>query len=70
MRLSEARARKKHPGFKAVEAQIGRETGIRNPGAVLEAGRRKASPAAVAANPALRKVPTAGSHRTKGGFYR
>lgn len=46
----------KHPGFKAVEAKIGKEPGIKNPGAVLAAASRKASPAAKAKNPALKKV--------------
>lgn len=45
-----------HPGFKAVAAKIGREPGIRNPGAVLAAATRKASPAAKKANPRLRRV--------------
>lgn len=47
---------KAHPGFKAVEAKIGKEKGIRNPGAVLAAASRKASPAARAKNPNLKKV--------------
>lgn len=47
---------KAHPGFKAVEAKIGKESGIRNPGAVLAAATRKASPAAKAANPRLKRV--------------
>jgi len=46
----------KHPGFKAVAAKIGREPGIRNPGAVLAAATRKASPAAKKANPRLKRV--------------
>lgn len=45
-----------HPGFKAVAAKIGRERGIRNPGAVLAAASRKASPAAKKANPRLKRV--------------
>ena len=45
-----------HPGFAAVAAKIGREKGIRNPGAVLAAAARKASPAAVKANPRLKRV--------------
>lgn len=45
-----------HPGFKAVEKKIGQEPGIRNPGAVLAASSRKASPAAKKANPRLNKV--------------
>jgi hypothetical protein len=47
---------KKHPGFKAVEAKIGREKGIRNPGAVLAAATRGASKAAKKANPRLKRV--------------
>lgn len=46
-----------HPGFKAVEAKIGKEPGIRNPGAVLGAATRRASPAARKANPRLNRVP-------------
>lgn len=46
----------KHPGFKAVEAKIGKNPKIRNPGAVLAAATRKASPAAKRANPNLKKV--------------
>lgn len=45
-----------HPGFKAVEKKIGREKGIRNPGAVLAAAARKASPAAKKRNPRLERV--------------
>jgi len=45
-----------HPGFKAVAEKIGREPGIRNPGAVLAAATRKASPAAKKANPRLKRV--------------
>jgi hypothetical protein len=47
---------KAHPGFKAVEAKIGREKGIRNPGAVLAAASRGASKAAKKANPRLKRV--------------
>jgi hypothetical protein len=46
----------KHPGFKAVEKKIGKESGIRNPGAVLAAASRNASPAAKRKNPALKRV--------------
>lgn len=45
-----------HPGFKAVAEKIGRNPQIRNPGAVLAAAARKASPAAVRANPRLARV--------------
>ena len=48
---------KQHPGFKAAAAEIKkREPGIRNPGAVLAAGARKASAAAKRANPRLNRV--------------
>ena len=46
----------RHPGFKAVAAKIGQEPGIRNPGAVLAAVTRRASPDAKRRNPALNKV--------------
>ena len=46
----------KHPGFKAVAAKIGVEPGIRNPGAVLAAATRRASPGAKKANPRLKRV--------------
>lgn len=45
-----------HPGFKAVEKKIGQKSGIRNPGAVLAAASRGASPAAKRANPRLKRV--------------
>lgn len=46
----------KHPGFKAVESKIAKEPGIRNPGAVLAAASRNASPEAKKANPHLKRV--------------
>ena len=46
-----------HPGFKKVAASIAaRNPKIRNPGAVLAAAARNASPAAHHANPRLNKV--------------
>ena len=51
-----AKHSKKHPGFKAVEAKIGKEKGIRNPGAVLAAASRGASKKAKKANPRLKRV--------------
>jgi hypothetical protein len=45
-----------HPGFKAVAAKIGQKPGIKNPGAVLAAATRRASPAAKRANPRLKRV--------------
>jgi hypothetical protein len=47
---------KAHPGFRAVAAKIGRQSGIRNPGAVLAASTRHASAAAKRANPRLNRV--------------
>ena len=49
---------KAHPGFKAAQAQIAKKQGIplKNAGAILAAGARKASPSAVKANPKLKKV--------------
>ena len=47
---------KDHPGFKAVEKKVAKESGIRNPGAVVAAAARNASPAAKKANPRLNRV--------------
>jgi len=51
-------AKKKHPGFKAVAAKIAAKQGVskESAGAILAAGARKASKAAVKANPNLKKV--------------
>lgn len=51
-------AKKKHPGFKAVQAGIAKKQGIsmERAGAILAAGARKASPKAVKANPRLKRV--------------
>ena len=51
-------ASKKHPGFKKVQSEIAKKQGIsmERAGAILAAGARKASPAAVKANPNLKKV--------------
>ena len=45
-----------HPGFAAVEKKIAARGNVRNPGAVLAAAARKASPAAKRANPRLKRV--------------
>jgi hypothetical protein len=45
-----------HPGFKAEKAKLAKRPGIRNAGAVLAAGARKASAAAKRANPRLARV--------------
>lgn len=49
----------KHIGFKAAEAKAA-ASGARNPGAVIAAAARKASPAAKRRNPRLAKVSGAG----------
>jgi hypothetical protein len=55
-----------HPGFAAEAAKIGKQRGIKNPGAVLAAGARKASAKAKRANPRLERVGGAAKGR-KGG---
>jgi len=49
---------KKGMGFKAAQQSIAKKQGIpmKNAGAILAAGARKASPAAVKANPNLKNV--------------
>ena len=49
---------KKHRGFKAVQKEIAKKQGIsmKRAGAILAAGARKASPAALRANPRLKKI--------------
>jgi hypothetical protein len=49
---------KKHPGFKAVQAEISAKEGIpmKNAGAILAKSTRNASPAAKRANPRLNRV--------------
>jgi hypothetical protein len=51
-------ASKKHPGFKAVQASIASKQGISKEaaGAILASSSRKASSAAKAKNPRLKKV--------------
>jgi len=51
-------AKKKHRGFKAVQKEIAQKQGIsmERAGAILAAGARKASPAAVKANPRLKRI--------------
>ena len=52
------KAKKKHPGFKAVQKKISQKQGVsmERAGAILAAGARKASKKAVAANPRLKRV--------------
>ena len=50
--------KKAHRGFKAVQKEISKKQGIgmEHAGAILAAGARKASKAAVKANPRLKKI--------------
>lgn len=47
-----------HPGFKSVQGSIARKEGVsrERAGAILAAATRRASPAAVKANPRLSRV--------------
>lgn len=58
---------KKHPGFKKVATSIAKKQGIpvERAQAILAASARKASPAAVKANPRLKKI--SGVVKKKGG---
>lgn len=49
---------KAHPGFKAVQAKIAKKSDVsmEATGAILASASRKASPAAKAKNPALKRV--------------
>jgi len=51
-------ASKKHPGFKKVQSKIAKKQGIskKAAGAILASATRKASSAAKAKNPKLKKV--------------
>jgi hypothetical protein len=53
-----AAKKKAHRGFKAVQKEIAAKQGIpmERAGAILAAGARKASPAALKKNPRLKKV--------------
>lgn len=57
----------KHPGFQKVAASIAKKQGIspKRASAILAASARKASPAAIKANPRLKKVT--GIKSKKGG---
>lgn len=58
---------KAHPGFKAVQEKIAAKQGVskERAGAILAAGARKASKAAVKANPNLKKVKGVKSTKKK-----
>lgn len=56
---------KKHRGFKEVQKEISKKQGIsmERAGAILAAGARKASPAAIKANPRLKKISGVGKKK-------
>lgn len=58
-------AKKKHRGFKTVQKEIARKQNIsmERAGAILAAGARKASPAAVKANPRLKRISGVGKKK-------
>lgn len=58
---------KKHPGFKTVQKKISQKQGVsmERAGAILAAGARKASPAAIKANPRLKKISGVGKKKAK-----
>ena len=61
------KAKAKHRGFKAVQKEIAKKQGIsmERAGAILAAGARKASPAAIKANPRLKKISGVVKSKTK-----
>lgn len=61
------KAKPKHRGFKAVQKEISKKQGIsmERAGAILAAGARKASPAAIKANPRLKKISGVGKKKAK-----
>jgi hypothetical protein len=62
--------KKKHPGFKAVQSKIAKSSGVgmERAGAILASAARKASPAAVKANPKLAKVSGVKKPKKKGKY--
>ena len=61
------KAKAKHRGFKAVQKEIAKKQGIslERAGAILAASARKASPAAIKANPRLKKISGVVKSKTK-----
>ena len=55
-RMKMAKRSKAHPGFKAVEAKIAKQPGVKDAGAVLASKTREASRSAKKANPRLKRV--------------
>jgi hypothetical protein len=60
------KAKAKHRGFKAVQKEISKKQGIslERAGAILAASARKASPAAIKANPRLKRISGAGKKKS------
>ena len=56
---------KKHPGFKSAQKSIAKKQGVsmKSAGAILAAGARKASPAAIKSNPRLKKISGVGKKK-------
>jgi hypothetical protein len=56
---------KKHPGFKSAQKSIAKkqDVSMKAAGAILASGARKASPAAIKANPRLKKISGVGKKK-------
>lgn len=72
VKYAELAESKKGMGFDAAARSAAKSAGVSvaRGKAMVAAGRAKASKKAVAANPNLKKVPTKGSHKVKGGTYK
>jgi len=59
------KAMKKHRGFKEVASEIAAKQNIpiQRANAIVAAGARKASPAAIKANPRLKRIPGVGKKK-------
>jgi hypothetical protein len=59
--------KKAHRGFKAVQKSIAKKQGVsmKAAGAILASSARKASPAAIKANPRLKKISGVGKKKSK-----
>jgi len=57
--------KKTHPGFKSAQKSIAKKQGVsmKAAGAILASGARKASPAAIKANPRLKKISGVGKKK-------
>lgn len=59
------RARRSHPGFKAVQRKIARKYGMKRAGAILAGRTRRASSAAKRRNPRLGRVKGTARHKRR-----